>query len=47
MTEQELEDMITERMDRERINNAILDIEIENLKKAVGKVEDLSGFLRV
>lgn len=40
MTEQELEDMITERMDRERIDNAILKLEIETLKKAVETSEN-------
>lgn len=43
MTEQELEERITEEMDRERIRNAILDLEIETLKKAVGQVENISG----
>lgn len=41
MTEQELEDMITERIDRERIQNAILKLEIETLKKAVGTSESI------
>ena len=41
MTEQELEERITEQMDRERIKNAILNIEIENLKKAVKQVEKI------
>ena len=43
ITEQELDDMITDRIDKERIKNAILDYEIENLKKAVEKVENVSG----
>lgn len=43
MTEQELEERITEQMDRERIENAILRLEIENLKKAVTDVENVSG----
>lgn len=43
MTEQELEERITEQMDRERVKEAILKLEIENLKKAVGKVENISG----
>lgn len=44
MTEQELEERITEQIDRERIKDAILKLEIENLKKAVEKVENISGF---
>lgn len=43
MTEQELEERITEQMDRERAKAAILTIEIENLKKAVETVENVSG----
>ena len=43
MTEQELDDMITERMDRERIKDAILKLEIENLTKAVEQIENVSG----
>lgn len=43
MTEQELEERITEQMDRERVKDAILAIEIESLKKAVDKVENVSG----
>ena len=43
MTEQELEERITEQMDRERIQDAILKFEIETLKKAVGKIENVSG----
>ena len=42
MTEQELEDRITEQMDRERVRDKILALEIQNLKKAVEKVEDIS-----
>lgn len=42
MTEEELEQHITGQIDRERMNNAILDFEIENLKKAVEKVENIS-----
>ena len=38
-TEQELEERITEQMDMERGKNAILNIEIENLKKVVKQVE--------
>ena len=43
MTEEELEERITEQLDRERIKNAILAFEIESLKKAVEKVENISG----
>ena len=43
MTEQELEERITEQMDRERVKDKILALEIQQLKetleKAVGKVE--------
>ena len=44
MTEQELEERITEQLDRERIQNVILGLEKETLKKAVGKIENVSGF---
>ncbi len=43
MTEEELEQHITRQMDQERIKTAILNIEIESLKKAVEKVENVSG----
>ena len=43
MTEEELEQHITRQMDQERIKTAILNLEIENLKKAVAKVENISG----
>lgn len=43
MTEQELEERITEQMDRERVREAILTLEIENLKKAVEQIENVSG----
>lgn len=42
-TGEELEERITEQMDRERIDNAILNIEIETLKKAGGKDEAEKG----
>ena len=42
-TEEELEQRITESMDQERIQSAILNIEIESLRKAVDKVENVSG----
>ena len=41
-TEEELEQRITEHIDRESLQNAILKIEIESLKKAVDKVENVS-----
>ena len=44
MTEQELDERITEQMDMERRMDAILKLEIETLKKAVGNVENVSGF---
>lgn len=45
MTEQELEERITEQMDSEhrRVREAILKLEIENLKKAVEQIENVSG----
>ena len=43
MTGEELEERITEQMDRERTRDAILALEIETLKKAVEKVENVSG----
>ena len=43
-TEEELEQRVTEQIDAERVRNAILDIEIETLKKAVDQVENISRF---
>ena len=43
MTEEELEVRITEQLDRGRVRAKILELEIENLKKAVKKVENISG----
>ena len=43
MTEQELEERITEQIDKERIKENVLKFEIENLKKAVERVENVSG----
>ena len=43
-TEEELEERITEQIDRESVRNAILALEIENLKKAVEQIENVSGF---
>ena len=44
MTEQELEERTTELIDREELRKAILAFEIENIKRAVKQVEDISGF---
>ena len=38
---EELEQFITEQIDQERIKDAILKIEIDNLKKAVKQSEDV------
>ena len=43
MTEQELEERITDQIDRESVREKILKLEIENLKKAVERVENISG----
>ena len=43
MTQDELDEMITEQMDRERVRDAILKHDIEMLKKAVEQVENVSG----
>jgi hypothetical protein len=43
LTEEELEQITTERIERERVKNAILALEIESLKKAVEQVENVSG----
>ena len=42
-TEEELEQRVHEHIDREGAKNAILALEIETLKKAVEKVENISG----
>jgi len=42
-TEEELEQRVTEQIDRERTQDAILAIEIESLQKAVRNVENISG----
>lgn len=39
---EELEQRINDQIDRERIETAILKLEIETLKKAVGKSENVS-----
>ena len=43
MTEEELEQITTERIELERVRDAILILEIDTLKKAVEKVENVSG----
>ena len=40
---EELEQFVNEQIDRERVADAILKLEIETLKKAVEQVEDISG----
>lgn len=47
MTEEELEERITEQMDRERVKDKILALEIDQLKKAVEKVECVGNVVRV
>jgi hypothetical protein len=42
-TEEELEQRINDQIDRERIKEAILKLEIETLKKAVEQIENVSG----
>ena len=42
-TEEDLEQMTTEKIDRERVKDKILALEIQTLKKAVEKVENISG----
>ena len=44
MTEEELEQLTTDQIDRERAKNAILALEIESMIKAVDMVENVSGF---
>lgn len=46
-TEEELDERITDSMDRERVRENILTFEIESLKKAVGQVENVSGLSEV
>jgi len=43
-TEEDLEQMTTEKIDRERVKDKILALEIQTLKKAVENVENVSGF---
>lgn len=40
---EELEQFVNEQIDRERVADAILKLEIETLKKAVEKVENISA----
>ena len=42
-TEMELDERITEQLDRERARDAILSLETQMIKKAVEKVENVSG----
>lgn len=42
-TEEELEQHITDQIDRERVKDKILALEIQSLKKAVEQVENVSG----
>ena len=42
-TGEELEERINEQIDQERIQDAILNLEIETLRKAVDNVENVSG----
>ena len=44
---EELEQIITAQIDRERIQNAILKLEIESLQKAVGQVENVGNVVRL
>lgn len=42
-TEEDLEQMTTEKIDRERVKDKILSLEIKTLKKAVEQIENISG----
>lgn len=44
MTEQELEERITEQIDRETVTDKILAFQIETLKKGMEQIENVSGF---
>ena len=44
MTEQELEERVTEQIDRETVTAKILAFEIETLKKGLEQIENVSGF---
>lgn len=43
-TEEELEQRITDHIDHERAQSAILRIEMETLRKGIDKGENISGF---
>ena len=43
MSEEELDERITEQLDMERAKDRILALEIQTIKKAVEKVENVSG----
>ena len=43
MTEEELEQRINDQIDRDRVREKILNLEMEMLKKAVEQVENISG----
>ena len=43
MTEAELEERITDQMDRERVADAILALEIKQLKEAVDRIEKIGN----
>lgn len=47
ITEQELEERITEQIDKEEVRKAILKFEIDNLKKAVERVENVGKVVRI
>ena len=42
-TEDELEQLTNDQIERERVRNAILKLEIEQFKKAVEQCENISG----
>lgn len=43
ITEDELDQMTNAQLERERVRDAILKLEIEQLKKAVEQIENVSG----
>ena len=43
LSEEELEQITTFRIDRDSVSDAILKLEMETLKKAVEQVENVSG----
>ena len=46
-TEEELEQLTNAQIERERVREAILKLEIEQLKEAVKRIENVSGLHRV